>query len=123
MTAMNETFIVFRAEFGFLVYDPNDGSTKYTQHVPAATEAAGEDWAANGVMEDATHFFLPSRRWASNMHAVLLAAGRPCDTCGARVPNTPPEAECPLCFQKDETQRALIQLGEARLVKLEIDSH
>lgn len=38
MSALVQTFIVFRPEFGFIVYEPNDGSIRYTQHVPEATK-------------------------------------------------------------------------------------
>lgn len=38
----------------------------------------------------------------------LKGLGRPCDTCGGRFPDTPVDAECPHCYQKQLTQLAEI---------------
>ena len=54
------------------------------------------------------------------LKAELQHLGRPCDTCGGRYPNTPPEAECPRCFAEMQQEYAEKQRQEIALIHNEI---
>ena len=41
---------LYKDEYGWLNYDPNDGKTRYTQKYPEASEAPLESWA--DVLDD-----------------------------------------------------------------------
>ena len=38
-------YILYKDQFGFAVYEPNDGSVSYTCFYPEATEAELSDWS------------------------------------------------------------------------------